>query len=238
MGDAGRNYGVTGMSEFENQVESDRRLLGIPIKNNPTAILNTLQFDSVNNQFIWIAAPVVFDGLHTSLGDKEAAGVIDHADSSVTEAKINALAVSLAKMKTEVGNADLFIGYDALGVVVAKASGGGLGDLEFLSIKEKAGDLLHAEASGGAGALVSIIPASGKTFFVADWMLSNSIATNADTCELQLNAVIIETKHNAPMVTSAAKGMSLVGDGALIARLFGVGGNVKQVFLEGWIETT
>ena len=44
------------MGLLTNQVAGDRRLAGFPIIGNPTLLLNTLQFDSVNNEFIWVAA--------------------------------------------------------------------------------------------------------------------------------------------------------------------------------------
>ena len=145
----------------ENQIVNDGRILGFPVAGLPSAATPFLQFDFANKIFIWVAAPASFDGKHTSLSDKEIVGTIDHADdsipapklksSSVTTPKINDLAVttakiasdaviedklgagavSLTKMKDELANAGLFIGYDGGGNVAAVAApAGGLEVIE------------------------------------------------------------------------------------------------------------
>lgn len=80
----------------ENQIRSDNRILGYSIKNKPTALLNALRFDSVTGFMEWVAAPVVFDGKHTSLTEREVGGEIDHADLSINTAKIQLLAITTA----------------------------------------------------------------------------------------------------------------------------------------------
>lgn len=48
-----------------NQVGGTRRLNGFPIVGNPSLAAPNIQFDSVNNRFTWVAAPV------SALGDIE-----------------------------------------------------------------------------------------------------------------------------------------------------------------------
>jgi len=278
-----------------------KSIIGSPNNND------TVSFDAVSDSFVYIPGGGAFDGKHTSLTDKEIAGVIDHADNSVTtskinalaittpkiallaittallnalsvtepkiaafavtvgkigalavtqaklallsvgtpqlidlgvttvkiaigavtqvklallsvgtpelinvsvtepkigalavtEAKIAALAVSLAKMKTEVSNANLFIGYDGAGVVVAKAGGGGggLGDLEFLKQQIDLGDFLQArgtQLSSTLGLVAAVTPATGKTYY----QIHASIASVASgdtfvTCLLRNDTTII-----------------------------------------------
>lgn len=43
------------MSLLENQVGGEKRLAGIPILGNPSLATPNLQFDSINNRFIWVA---------------------------------------------------------------------------------------------------------------------------------------------------------------------------------------
>lgn len=63
-------------AEFPNQVNSDRRLLGIPINGNPTGILNSLEFNAVTSQFDWVVAG---GGANTLAGltDTDIAGLAD-----------------------------------------------------------------------------------------------------------------------------------------------------------------
>lgn len=232
---------------------------------NPTDDLQV-----ANKQYV--DAQLHFDGLHTSLTDKEVAGVIDHADLSVTEAKIvnlavtaakiaaqavteakiAAQAVTLAKMRNAVGSADLFIGYDGAGNIVAKASGGGLGDLEFLRGKQLAGDLLTSTGSTsavGPVTITSIIPANLKTFYLAKSRLTTAEkgAAGPIVCQTQNDGVNKEefsieiTVDRTTEHAGQLAGDSLIGDGARIYRMQKVTGvNLISCngFLEGWVEDT
>jgi len=121
-----------------------------------------------------------------------------------------------------------------------QAGGGGVsGDLDFLSIKEAAGDLLHAEGTRtGAGTITSIVPANGKTFFLAGWTANSETITGGDQVELQIDSVVIEGQFYAAHDNPYAKAMSLVGDGAKIVRLEIAGGTGRNGFLEGWVVDT
>jgi len=248
---------------IEGQVPNDGRVLGIPVNGLPTSTLNTLQFNNTTNQFDWVAAPVVFDGKHTSLTDKESGGVIDHANLSVTEVKlaalavtegkIGALAVSLAKMKTEVGNADLFIGYDGSGVVVAKAGGGGMGDLEFLKQQIDLGDFLQARgtrAASSGGVITSVTPASGKTYYQIYASISfDSESDRTGAAELRNNTTIRVDLVCAVGITGFTGYMPtsnyfdvMVGSGALVYDInnkgFGAAGPTIAATMEGFLTDT
>ena len=44
------------MSQFENQVSTDRRIMGIPVIGNPSALTPNLQFDAALNAFKWVSS--------------------------------------------------------------------------------------------------------------------------------------------------------------------------------------
>jgi len=54
----------------QGQVGGERLLAGFPILGNPTAALNTLQFDAVNNRFIWVANPANTFGRAVKIADQ------------------------------------------------------------------------------------------------------------------------------------------------------------------------
>lgn len=74
------------MSLQTNQVSSDKRLAGFPIVGNPTLALNTLQFDSVNNQFIWVAAATGGVSEVEFLQARSAAGELRHMNGNLVNA--------------------------------------------------------------------------------------------------------------------------------------------------------
>ena len=59
---------------FENQVNSDRRIIGIPVIGNPSALTPNLQFDSAQNAFVWVAASSASLSELEFLQGKDAAG--------------------------------------------------------------------------------------------------------------------------------------------------------------------
>jgi len=129
----------------------------------------------------------------------------------------------------------------------------GMGDLEFLRDKQIAGDLIDLTASTASVApatVVSVTPASGKTFFVADSnciMINDSGALDVITAQLENDGTaiqIFETKLADDImetVPSVIKGDSMIGDGALIYRIQKTDGAVNTIVvgtLLGWIQDT
>lgn len=138
---------------------------------------------------------------------------------AVTEPKLGALAVSLAKMKTEAGNANLFIGYDGTGIVVAKAGGGGgggsLGNVGYLAHMEFLGNIRSDEGIRvAAGDLATLTAAGGKDMYLAS--AKCNFAVNSDSAAvfkqevvLRINGVIIETVKYSD-ISSAGAGVLTV----------------------------
>lgn len=59
---------------FPNITPSDNRLMGLPIVNFPDAINNSLQWDSVNNVFVWVSVSGGSMGDLEFLRDKQLSG--------------------------------------------------------------------------------------------------------------------------------------------------------------------
>ena len=106
---------------FDNQVNSDRRIMGIPIVGSPSLTLNSLQFDSVNNTFIWVAgASGAGMGDLEFLRDKQLAGdLVDVTAVGTLAGPITVLAITPAAGKT------LFMSDGQM--IITNASGAGTG---------------------------------------------------------------------------------------------------------------
>lgn len=158
----------------------ENRIGNIPIDGVPDAVNNTLQYDSVNNKFIWI-----------------------------------------------------------------ETSGGSMGDLEFLAEKEKTGDLVHATGIVlSVGVICSIVPANGKTFFLANATISFSGSGANAISSLQNDGVEVDNGRNSSgdlVYLSQIKSDSLVGDGVKEYRIentTGAAGSAKRGTIQGWVEDT
>jgi hypothetical protein len=157
----------------------NNRIGNIPIDGSPTALLNMLQYDSVNNKFIWV-----------------------------------------------------------------ETSGGSMGDLEFLAEKEKTGDLVHASGLVTVQSTIcSIVPANGKTFFLANATISFSGSDANASSILENDGVEVDKGRNSSgdfVYLSQIKSDSLIGDGVKEYRIQNTvgGAGLKMGTIEGWIEDT
>lgn len=127
-----------------------------------------------------------------------------------------------------------------------------MGDLEFLSDKCKLGDLIIVASATGlavTGALVSYIPANGKTFSLAGavWTSAGTASGGATAnAQLRNNGVIREYANNSTTNREyqfITKGDCLVGDGAKVYDVYAVhGGGATAVGMKatllGWIDDT
>jgi len=137
---------------------------------------------------------------------------------------------------------------------VDAAGGGSLGDLEFLRGKQVAGDLIIAAGNTAAAAttdVVTVTPAAGKTFFIADY---NSIIENSTggaisaQVNLKNDGTIKDSRSCTILLTvsfqtgvATIRGDSLVGDGAKVYKIDKTeGGASVEVWstITGWIEDT
>jgi len=50
---------MSSIPPIPNAVSSDLRIMGIPVNGLPDAINNTLQWDSINNLFVWVTSNVI-----------------------------------------------------------------------------------------------------------------------------------------------------------------------------------
>jgi len=142
---------------------------------------------------------------------------------------------------------------------VDASGGGGLGDLEFLRDKELAGDLVSSSIFSSANSPVTgavIIPAAGKTFFIAGHssilinntgssrtegrtlLENNTVTVYVDVAFLNGNGTDNVVHVGSPNVI---KGDSLVGDGAVEYRQRKTVGLANFNFattIMGWIQDT
>lgn len=130
----------------------------------------------------------------------------------------------------------------------AIAGGGSMGDLEFLAQKQKDGDLIHATGSVvNTGQVCAIIPALGKTFFIAKATFAGVAVDALGDLKFSLenDGVVVDnlvvTVVQALFQESAIQGDSLVGDGVKeysIEYLESSGSTRGSATLIGWIEDT
>lgn len=153
--------------------------------------------------------------------------------------------------KTLIAGAGITINNNANDIEIVSAAG--LGDLEFLRDKELAGDLIISTGTTTAAApitITSIIPAVGKTFFIASSAhvhADNNVGPEVIESTLQNNGVNKDIKTNTVGNTNqlflmgVVAGDSLVGDGAIVYRIqktVGAIGTKISATITGWIQDT
>lgn len=153
-------------------------------------------------------------------------------------------------LKSLIAGAGITIVDNADDITITSSVAAGLGDLEFLRDAELSGDLLLAfntRSTVGVGA--SIVPASGKTFFIVAAQISLAAASLTQAfAQLRNNGTIIDTiatglNANTEVVPtkSIIRGDSLIGNGAaafdLNINIITIAVNITTT-LEGWIQNT
>ena len=133
------------------------------------------------------------------------------------------------------------------------AASGGVGDLEFLRDKELAGDLIKLEgivAGVAPEVIVSVIPATGKTFFFARGDLETGNAAGGGigtTSQIQNDGTVVDQaqirllddtsfNHQSQVIAD-----SLVGDGIKVYRAIrtvGASSIDTTSVITGWIQNT
>jgi len=213
---------------------------GKGIEGGPPADQQVLQFNFANNQWEYVPLPAAGEvNLGTNVG--AGGGLVFRDKTGVT-----------LNFKTLIAGAGISINDNADDITITGATAA-LGDLEFLRDKELSGDLINVTGLTAAVApstAVSFVPATGKTFFIANSYhihANDSAATDRATSRLENNGVNIDEKTSVTIngVTTHYQGViagdSLVGDGALIFRIQktqGLNNHRITGTMLGWIQNT
>lgn len=220
-------------------INDQKNIGGKRIQGGFPANLQFIRFNFANNQWEYVLQTPGETNLGANVG--AGVGLVFRDKTGVT-----------LNFKTLIAGAGITIVNGADDITISVAAVAGLGDLEFLRDKQLAGDLIVATGTTLAAAPVtvtSIIPASGKTFFIANsnYVHEGGGTTDETETQLQNDGVVKDIKRttlaNARdlFIDGVVIGDSLVGDGAKIYRIqktVGLAATNTSGTILGWIQDT